>query len=150
FRMNNNNGNGDFSHDDGGGDGPVVFPVGVTNPRPHHSGAPLVSKELISFKALVTDNMLAVRGYLRLDYREAPAAGDSQIAYPFGEFRFFGCRKIVTTAHNSQIARRNFALAPKGSKFDRMWFTGIEPGLILFDGQFPALPALILPTVSTE
>jgi len=148
LRVNNNNGTGDFPPDDGGGNGPAGDPGGVPPLILTFSGPTrLVSKELFSFKALVSDETLAVRGYLRRDYRAAPVAGDSQIAYPFGEFRFFGCRKIVTTAHNSQIARRNFALAPTGSKFDRMWFTGNSSGLTLFDGQFPALPPSIPPDV---
>ncbi|MGF7163611.1 peptidoglycan hydrolase-like protein with peptidoglycan-binding domain [Rhodoligotrophos appendicifer] len=129
-------------------DPPDVDPVTPPPPpRPTSSNGPrrLVPKELISFKGLVTGDMLVVRGYLRRDYRRTPASGDAQIAYPFGEFRFTGCRKIVTTAPNPHIARRNFALAPKGTKFDHMAFTQTAPGLVLYDGTFPVFPSHILP-----
>ena len=99
----------------------------------------LVSKQLISFKALFLEETLVVRGFLRRDYHKLWVA-DSRIACPFGEFRFFGCRKIVTTAQNWQIARRNLPLAPTGTKFDCMWFTELTPGLTLFDGKFPESP----------
>jgi peptidoglycan hydrolase-like protein with peptidoglycan-binding domain len=147
------NGDGDFPDiDDGGGDSGDDSPDPIP-PRPNSSTEPrsLVPKELISFKAILSGDSLAIRGFLRRDYRESPVRpGDYEIAYPFGEFRFFGCRKIVTTAHNAQMTRRNFALAPKGTKFDRMGFTGIDSRLVLFDGQFPAFPLFIHPTVFTE
>ena len=73
-----------------------------------------------------------------------PFPGDSQVACIFGQFRFSGCRKIVTTAYSSQIARQNFALAPTGTKFDRLWFTETASGLVLFDGKFPVSPARVL------
>lgn len=134
---------------DGGGNGggstpqpPQLPPAGSTNePRQ------LVPKELIAFKALVSGDTLAVRGYLRRDYRAAPQSGDQAIAYPFGEFHFSGCRKIVTSVPDGQMLRRNFALAPSGTKHDCMWFTGTSSGVTLFDGTFPALPLFILPTV---
>src|SRR5262249_22065408 len=40
-------------------------------------------------------------------------------------------------------------LAPTGTKFDHMWFSGISSGLTLFDGTFPAFPPFILPTSLT-
>src|SRR5262249_31088785 len=70
------------------------------------------------------------------DYHQGADSGDLQIACPFGEFRFFGCRKIVTTSAFSMV-QLNFPLAPTGAKFDRMWFTETGPGLVLFDGKFP-------------
>ena len=97
----------------------------------------LVSEELFSFKALVSGDTLIVRGFLRRDYRETPNAGDRQIACPFGEFRFFGCRKIVTTAHRAKMVGLNFPLAPGGTRFDGMGFANTASGLTLFDGQFP-------------
>jgi hypothetical protein len=129
--------NGGDGGNGGGGGGTVSVP-----PRNNTSTDPrqLVSKELFSFKAFAFDESLVVRGYLRRDYRSVPATGDSQIACVFGEFRFFGCRKIIATAHQRQIARKNFALAPKGTKFDHMWFTSTASGLSLFDGQFPVFP----------
>jgi hypothetical protein len=99
-----------------------------------------VSVEKILWKAFPGEEELVVRGYLRRDYRAALDGEDPRIACVFGEFRFFGCRKIVTTGHTRQILGRNFALAPAGTKFDRMWFTQTGPGLVLFDGQFPVLP----------
>lgn len=100
----------------------------------------LVPEDLFSFKALVSGDTLIVRGFLRRDYRDTPDAGDRQIACPFGEFRFFGCRKIVTTAHRSQMVGLSFPLAPSGTQFDRMGFTNTTAGLSLFDGQFPVTP----------
>lgn len=131
------NDNGDFpdpaDDSDGDGAGQPPPPKGDTSTAPRR----LVSKELITFKALAFDEVLLVRGYLRRDYRAAPDAGDSQIGCVFGEFRFFGCRKIVTTAHKSEITGQSFPLAPRGTKFDRMWFTQTGSGLVLFDGKFP-------------
>src|SRR5262249_39679051 len=140
-------GNSQDGHTPPGGGNPPPPP-----PTTNSSNSPrqLVSPELISFKAIVSGDTLAVRGYLRRDYRSTPVGGDQQIAYPFGEFRFSGCRKIVTTVPDSQIAGRSFALAPKGTKFDHMWFSGISSGLTLFDGTFPAFPPFILPTPLNE
>ncbi len=108
-------------------------------PPPSDEPRTLVAKELFSFKALVDEanETLSVRGFLRRDYRKAPVIGDAQIACCFGEFQFFGCRKIVTTAPRGQISRLNFPLAPINTKFDYMWFTGNGGGLSLFDGTFP-------------
>src|SRR5439155_7777808 len=58
-------------------------------------------------------------------------------------------RQIVTAVADPQIARRNFALAPTGTKFDSMWFSGISSGLTLLDGTFPAFPPFILPSPLT-
>ena len=152
-RMNDGDGGVLDIPDTVGDDGVLVDDtIGNPRPRPVSSTGPrrLISKELISFKALVLGDTLAVRGFLRRDYRGTSVPGDTQIAYPFGEFRFFGCRKIVTTAHNSQLERRNFALAPKGTKFDRMWFTGTASGLILFDGQFPVQSGPVLSALFGE
>ncbi|HEY5811131.1 MAG TPA: neuraminidase-like domain-containing protein, partial [Terrimicrobiaceae bacterium] len=128
--------------DDGGEPNPVPpSPGASTKPRQ------LVDKKLIVFKGFVRGDTLAVRGYLRRDYRAAPQASDSQVAYPFGEFRFFGCRKIITTAHSSQITQRNYALAPSGTKFDHMWFTQAASGFRMFDGTFPTWPTFIAPEI---
>lgn len=97
----------------------------------------LVSTDKIAFKAFAFPETLVVLGYVRRDYRAIPVAGDAQIACVFGEFRFSGCRKIITTANHAQAARRNFALAPTRTEFDRMWFTSTGPGLVFFDGRFP-------------
>lgn len=125
--------------DDDGGDGDDSGGTTSGSPASNTSTAPktLVSKEKIAFKAFASDERLIVRGYLRRDYQAARVPGDSQIACVFGEFHFFGCRKIVTTLNHSRVAGRNFSLAPNGTKFDRMWFTGIAKGLVLFDGKFP-------------
>ncbi len=138
-------GNGSLPPDDDGGNGGGSGGTTPVPPRGDTSTAPrrLVSRELFSFKAFASDETLTVRGYLRRDYRAAPVVGDSQIACVFGEFRFFGCRKIITTAHRKQIARQNFALAPTGAKLDRMWFTQTGSGLTLFDGQFPVYQRLV-------
>jgi hypothetical protein len=60
-----------------------------------------------------------------------------QIACPFGDFRFSGCRDIVTTAYGRLMEGRQFLLAPTGTAFDHMWFKETGLGLTLFDGQFP-------------
>ncbi|MGE0525393.1 MAG: neuraminidase-like domain-containing protein, partial [Variibacter sp.] len=149
-RIRNDGGVGGDVPTGGGGGGGGGQPGGSLPPPPTSPSGdpkPVVRPELLSFKALVAGDTLAVRGYLRRDYRSAPASGDAQIAYPFGEFRFSGCRKIVTAVPNAQVARRNFALAPSGTKFDRMWFTETASSLILFDGTFPTFPNQILPTV---
>lgn len=100
----------------------------------------LVPEELFSFKAWVSGDTLIVRGFLRRDYRETPDARDLQIACPFGEFRFFGCRKIVTAAHRTKMVGLSFPLAPGGTQFDRMGFTNTASSLTLVDGQFPGTP----------
>jgi peptidoglycan hydrolase-like protein with peptidoglycan-binding domain len=107
-------------------------------PPPNPSTEPrrLVARELFSFKGLVQRDSLVVRGFLRRDYRRTPADDDAQIACCFGEFRFSGCREIVTTAHRGEISGGNVPLAPTGTRFDRMWFTGSGTGLTLFDGKF--------------
>ncbi|HKH83414.1 MAG TPA: neuraminidase-like domain-containing protein, partial [Gemmatimonadales bacterium] len=133
----------DLPDNDGGGS--EGTPSGSTSGSASTSPKRLVSKELVSFKALAFGDTLVVRGYLRRDYRAVPVAGDSQIACPFGEFRFSGCRKIVTTAHRNQMTGWNFALAPTGTKFDRMWFTQTGSGLVLFDGKFPVYPKFVRP-----
>jgi len=117
----------------------------------------LVSKDKISFKAIVSGETLMVQGFLRRDYHEyhPPVDGpDSRIACLFGVFQFFGCRKIVTTA---QVTGWSFPLAPTSTKFDHTWltqrFTQTSAGLILFDvglppigsdgSQTPPLPTVI-------
>ena len=105
---------------------------GVAKPRR------LVSKELFFFKAFTPGDRLTVRGFLRRDYRRTPVAGDTQIACCIGEFRFSGCRKIVTTAYRARIPSFNFPLAPAGTKFYRMGFLGTSGRLNVFDGEFPA------------
>lgn len=118
--------------------GPVVSPpqgIPNTSPGPRN----LVGTELFVFKALAQEEVLSVRGYLRRDYRGQTSSTDREIACVFGEFRFEGCRKIVSTAHVGQISRRNLALAPTGTMFDRMWFTQTSSSLVVFDGTFPTL-----------
>jgi hypothetical protein len=99
---------------------------------------PLVAKELFSFKALIQGEQLTVRGYLRRDYRGHFEATDPGIACVFGEFRFEGCRKIMSPAPRAQIATRELVLAPAGTKFDCMWFTRTSGSLTVFDGTFPS------------
>ena len=131
--------------DPGGNGGSGTTPPPQLPPSGSAAPRQLVPKEMISFKALVAGESLGVRGYLRRDYRAAPQNGDQQIAYPFGEFQFSGCRKIVTAVPDGQIVRRNFALGPSGTKHDAMWFTAISSGLTLFDGTFPAYPPFLMP-----
>jgi peptidoglycan hydrolase-like protein with peptidoglycan-binding domain len=142
-----NNGGG-AGGNGGGGNGRGTAPPAPLPPVGSTSTRQLVPIEMICFKGLATGDTLAVRAYLRRDYRAAHQSGDEQIAYPFGEFVFSGCRKIVTTLPNSQFARRNFALAPKGTKFDRMWFTATSSGLTMFDGTFPVFPQILLPVIA--
>ena len=135
----------------GGGDGPGDSgdpPPPQTDPSA--TARQLVAKELFSFKALVRGDTLIVRGFLRRDYRKTQAIGDAQIACCFGEFRFLGCRKIVMTAHRGKISGLNFPLAPSGTKFDYMWFTGAGSGLTLFDGTFPVGPSRLGITILEE
>ena len=117
-------------------DDPILDP-GHNPHRPSTEARRLVSKELFSFKPLIRSETLIVRAFLRRNYRKTPPIGDAQIACCFGEFRFLGCRKIVTTAHSGKISGLNFPLAPSRTKFDHMWFTGAGSGLTLFDGKFP-------------
>ncbi len=134
------NDDGSFPEPHDGGDG-TGGDSGDDSPPPANPSAPprrLVAKELFSFKALISGDTLIVRGFLRRDYRKTPDIADAQISCCFGEFRFFGCRKIVTTAHRGKITDLNFPLAPSGTKFDHMWFTGVTTGLTLFDGRLPA------------
>jgi len=127
----------------GGGDGPGGDSGDPPPPQtdPSAKARQLVAKELFSFKGLVRGDTLVVRGFLRRDYRKMPDFINAQIACCFGEFRFLGFRKIVTTAHRGKISGLNFPLAPSGTKFDYMWFTGAGSGLTLFDGRFPVGPS---------
>ena len=111
------------------------------------SSKQIVPVEMISFKALVSSDgeTLAVRGYLRRDYRSTPDGDDPGIAFPFGEFRFSGCRKVATAVPDPQIAGKSFALAPTGTKFDGMWFSQVAPGLTLFDGTFLVFSQILPP-----
>jgi len=93
--------------------------------------------ELVSFKAIVDGETLRLRGYIRWSFATATSL-INRIAQTFGEFQFLGCRKIVTATPNSQLIRY-YALAPTGTQFDRMWFSGVSSGLTLFDGHFPAV-----------
>jgi hypothetical protein len=91
----------------------------IIDPKPRR----LVSKELISFKALTAGEALMVQGFLRRDYQTYPPVGptaDSQVACLFGIFQFFGCRKIVTM---TKAISSDFPLAPTGTKFDLMGFS---------------------------
>lgn len=111
----------------------------------------LVPKQLFSFKAVVEGETLAIRGYLRRDYRFrfiTRYGPDHQIACAFGEFRFLGCRNVVTSVP-SQKFLWSFALAPTDTKFDRMWFTGMAPWLTLFDAAGP-FPTIRLPLFALD
>ncbi len=134
----NNNGGG-------GDEGPLHRSANSSAATPR-----LVSKELIVFKALFFGDTLVVRGFLRRDFRAAPSLGDTQIACPIGDFQFVGCRKLIQTVHYGAMARRNFPLAPKGTKFDRMGFTQAASGLVMFDGQFPTSPVIVVPTAPND
>lgn len=133
-----------------GGDGPDDPGNPPPQTDPSAKARQLVAKELFSFKALVFGDTLIVRGFLRRDYRKMPDFINAQIACCFGEFRFLGCRKIVTTAHRGKISGLNFPLAPSGTKFDYMWFTGAGSGLTLFDGRFPVGPSRFGITILEE
>ncbi|MEA2163477.1 MAG: hypothetical protein QOK37_1604 [Thermoanaerobaculia bacterium] len=121
----------------GGSGGTISFPERPASRGPRKP----VPEEQIRFQAFALDAVLKLRGSLRRDYRSAPETGDSQIGCVFGEIRFSGCRKIMSIVDRSQIARLDFALAPSGTKFDGMGFTGTDSGLVLFDGRFQAAPA---------
>jgi len=123
---------------------PTGVPTAVAGPRK------LVSTELFVFKALAQGEQLSVRGYLRRDYRGRTSATDREIACVFGEFRFEGCRKLVSTAHIRKIPRRNLALAPSGTKFDRMWFTQTGSSLVLFDGTFPVFRPPVVESILSD
>jgi hypothetical protein len=131
------NDEGTFPDPPDGNDGPGDPPP---QSNPSAKARQLVAKELFLFKGLVRGDSLTVRGYLRRNYRKSPTNEDERIACCFGEFRFLGCHKIVTTAHNAKISGLNFPLAPSGTKFDHMWFTAVGSGLTLFDGKFPVGP----------
>ena len=133
-----------------GGDGPDNPGNPPPQTDPSAKARQLVAKEVFSFKALVFGDTLIVRGFLRRDYRKMPDFANAQIACCFGEFRFLGCRKIVTTAHRGKISELNFPLAPSGTKFDYMWFTGAGSGLTLFDGRFPVGPTRFGITILEE
>src|SRR5207245_433744 len=81
------------------------------------------------------EDVLAVRGYLPVD--ESNPDTDSGKAYPFGEFRFSGCRKVVTALSRSQMASLDDAFAPRDTRFDGMWFAETGPGLTMLDGSLP-------------
>ena len=129
----------------GPGDGTVPDPGGgggtpPTNPPPPASARPrqLVPVDKISFKAQVRGDTLTVVGYLRRDYGTLRGVDGPRIACPFGGFQFSGCRKIVNPVTLGQIAFQPFSLAPTGTRFDHMWFSGTNTGLTMFDGTFPA------------
>jgi hypothetical protein len=104
---------------------------------------PLVPQDLVTFKAFVSEDVLTVRGYLRLDYVRGGAGPG--VAYPFGEFRFSGCRNIVSTVDRWQIQHPTFALAPKSTEFDAMWFAETGSGLTMLDGTFTSQPNIVPP-----
>jgi hypothetical protein len=128
-------GGGDF-HSDGI---PPAYVPPVTRVSTGADPLKLVPQDQMIFKGLVSPSSLLVRGFLRLDYAGAHGSATSGVAFPFGDFRFSGCRKLVTTAHISQMLQKNFVLAPKGTQFDRMWFDSNGSGLTLLDGMFPTL-----------
>jgi hypothetical protein len=136
--------NGGDIHPNGGGDGGGN---GGTTSTSGTAKQP-VPKDLVTFKAFVSEDadVLTVRGYLRLDYVGAGAGPG--VAYPFGEFRFAGCRKIVTTTYRSQMWNPSFALAPQGTQFDAMWFAETGSGLTMLDGHFtPSRPVVMPPSM---
>lgn len=150
LRPRQDNGGGDpFPDPPGGGDDPGGGDPVPPHPNPGPTAKPrrLVSKQLFSFKAFTPGDSLIVRGFLRRDYRKTPVAGDSQIACCIGEFRFAGCRKLVTPAYRKLISNFNFPLAPAGTKFDHMAFTG-SGKLTMFDGEFPRPIRPALPDVT--
>jgi hypothetical protein len=108
------------------------------NPGNEPSGNPvpltLVDKSLFSFKALVSGDSVTVRGYLSLGYA---AAKDEEVSAAFGEFHLSGCRNIVTSRPRTSIQTRTLPLAPKGTRFDYMWFEHAAGALRLLDGPLP-------------
>ncbi|MBC7601768.1 MAG: hypothetical protein H7255_03790, partial [Ramlibacter sp.] len=128
-----------ISTDPGTSSPPVFLPP--TDPPGGGGGAPqptgpltAVPRNLVTFKTFASETSLRVRCYLRLDYTGSGAG--PAFAYPFGEFRFEGCRKLVTTAHRTQMSGLDFALAAQSTVFDRMWLDGVSAGLTLLDGTF--------------
>jgi hypothetical protein len=107
-----------------------------------------VPGEMLFFKAFASESTLRVRCYLRLDYSGAGAG--PAVAFPFGEFRFTGCRKFVTAAYRAQLSGVGFALAPKATIFERMWMDSASSGLTLLDGSFTTRPDLTDTTVLAE
>ena len=101
---------------------------------------------MFSFRTLVSEPTLIVRGYLRLDY-DGGSGAEQTVAYPFGEFRFSGCRKIVSTAHRSQMRRKDFALAPKNTIFHFNGFDQAGGGLTMLDGAFVVRSTITPPSV---
>jgi peptidoglycan hydrolase-like protein with peptidoglycan-binding domain len=130
---------------DPGSTPPPVFPLpptppgGGTGPAPATGPLTPVPPDFVTFKAFASPTNLRVRCYLRLDYTGAGAG--PAFAYPFGEFRFAGCRKVVTSAHRSQMSGLDFALAVKSTAFDRIWLDGVASGLTLLDGTFVTRPS---------
>jgi Tc toxin complex TcA C-terminal TcB-binding domain/Neuraminidase-like domain/Salmonella virulence plasmid 28.1kDa A protein/Putative peptidoglycan binding domain len=133
------NGDGDGGDGGGGSGGSGGDPPSPPHSQPSSAPRRLVAKERFSFKAFVSGDELAVRGFLRRDYRQSPAPDDAAIACCFGEFRFLGCRKIVVTAHRGRIEDLHFPLAPTATEFDHMWFSGTHGRLSLMDGAFPSV-----------
>jgi hypothetical protein len=146
FRMNgggtHTNGGGGGG---GGGGGSSASGGGNAGSTSIGSAAPLVPRDLVTFKAFASEDVLTIRGYLRLDYVGA-GAGPS-VAYPFGEFRLSGCRRIVSTAHLSQMWNPTFALAPQGTRFDAMWLAETGSGLTMLDGTFTSRPIILPPSI---
>jgi hypothetical protein len=95
---------------------------------------PLIDKRLISFKAFVGGDSLTVRGYISLAYA---TPSDPEVAAAFGEFRFAGCRDIVTAFPRSYIESRALPVAPAGTRWDAMGFDQRSGSLTLMDGDFP-------------
>ena len=117
---------------------PPTPPGGGTGPASPAAAPTPVPRDFVTFKAFASPTNLRVRCYLRLNYTGAGAG--PAVAFPFGEFRFAGCRKVVTSAHRSQMSGLDFALAPKSTAFDGMWFDGVASGLTLLDGTFVTRP----------
>jgi hypothetical protein len=141
-------GNQGTSGDLGGGNIPPTFDPPVTGVSAGANSLKLVPQFLLTFKGLVSpdSSSLIVRGFLRLDYAGAHGSATSGVAFPFGEFRFSGCRKIVSANHISRMFNKNFTLSPNGTQFDGMWFDSTAGELTLLDGSFPTLhnPVLAL------
>lgn len=138
-------GNGSGGSGGGGGGGGSAGGLG----RDADTASRLLPEESFVFKTLVTEETLSVRAFVRFDHRATPGPFDGEVAHPIGEFRFFGCRKIVTTVGRSQLSRSNFPLAPKGMKFDRMGFAKASGPLTLLDGTFPEGPVAPLAEIPT-
>jgi hypothetical protein len=143
-----NGGGGGIGGGGGGGGGGGAGGGGNTGSTSTNDGASLVPQDRMTFKAFISPEILRVRGYLRLDYTGAGAGPG--VAYPFGEFRFSGCRKIVSAAHLSQMLNRTFALAPQGTEFDAMWFAETGSGLTMLDGTFTSRPIIAPPSIFAD